>query len=113
MVEFKFEDNIQSSDFQEDDIFIDSLNDYLNNYDIIYDFLDKNIVPKYSLKSCQMFLNHEDDDFEVSYVFKTFENISSKELSDLSLKINTDLFLFCEDKDIGYYYEKTLIVVSR
>lgn len=113
MVELKFDESIPSSDFQEDNVFIDSLYDYLNNYDIIFDFLVKNVVPKYHLKSCNMVLDSDDDIIESTYIFKCFENISPKELSDLSLKINTDLYLFCEERDIGYYYEKTLIVISR
>lgn len=73
---------------------------YIEEYDKIYKFLVENIVPKYNLKECVMNDLSEELGIDVEYIFKINENLTSKELSELSLKINMDLYFFCIEKEI-------------
>lgn len=90
------------------------LDNYLDKYDLINNYFVNEILPKYdNLISCRMIEFSEDLSIDVEYVFKVNPDISSKELSDLSLKINKDLYYYCVKNDISRYYSKTLIILSR
>ncbi|WP_304094624.1 hypothetical protein [Methanobrevibacter ruminantium] len=85
---------------------------YIAEYDKIYKFFVETIVPKYDLKDCFMEDCSEEFGIDVEYIFKINDKLSSKELSDLSLKINMDLYFFCIENKIKSF-SKTLVLVSR
>lgn len=86
--------------------------DYLSDYKQIHKFFLENTVPKYHLDECIMVENSKEPGIDTEYYFFIKENLSSKEFSQLSLKINFDLYYFCKMENNPSFY-RTLIVMSR
>lgn len=86
------------------------LNNYLDDYEKIFKFFKEEILAKYGLKDCEMKKYSQEPGIEVEYYFFLKDRISPKDISELSLKINTDLYNFCNSKKIKSYF-KTLIVI--
>lgn len=100
----------QSPNFN--DIYSNEAYDYLNDYNQIHKFFIENTVPKYNLKQCLMVKDSLEPGIDTEYYFFIKENLSSREFSKLSLKINFDLYYFCRLHNNPSFY-KTLIIVSR
>lgn len=85
---------------------------YLSDYKQIHKFFLENTLPKYNLSECIMIENSKEPRIETEYYFFIKDNLSSKELSELSLKINFDLYYFCKRMNNPSFF-KTLIIISR
>ena len=100
----------QSQNFN--DIYSNETYDYLTDYKQIHKFFIENTVPKYNLSQCLMIENSQEPGIDVEYYFFIKENLSSSEFSNLSLKINFDLYYFCRLLNNPSFY-RTLIIISR
>lgn len=109
-----FIENNDKDNFKSNGLIPVELTNYLDKYDLINNYFVNEILPKYdNLISCRMIDFSEDLNIDVEYVFKVISEITPKELSELSLKINKDLYFFCVKENISKYYSKTLIILSR
>ena len=86
--------------------------EYLNDFKQIHKFFIENTVPKYNLRQCIMKENSVEPGIDAEYYFFLKDNLNSKEVSKLSLKINSDLYYFCKMQDNQSFF-KTLIIISR
>lgn len=95
-----------------DNIYSNETYTYLSDYKQIHKFFLENTLPKYNLSECIMIENSKEPRIETEYYFFIKDNLSSKELSELSLKINFDLYYFCKRMNNPSFF-KTLIIISR